>query len=100
MPMKLVPIAILLLGLGIVGYGLWYRKLNPPRVVATGRLKVEDIATGRDLVFETRQVAIGTIRIEEVRLPNGTWIDCRGDCRDTVRREHLEFWDEQRLNKN
>ncbi|HWB45656.1 MAG TPA: hypothetical protein VG900_09470 [Hyphomicrobiaceae bacterium] len=28
----------------------------------------------------------------EVRLPGGTWIECRFSCRDTLRRETVDFW--------
>jgi hypothetical protein len=28
----------------------------------------------------------------ETRLPSGTWIDCRGDCREAIREEVLDFW--------
>jgi hypothetical protein len=28
----------------------------------------------------------------EVRLPGGTWIECGRDCRDTLRRETVDFW--------
>ncbi len=31
---------------------------------------------------------------QEVRLPGGTWYGCRGDCRDTLRSETVDFWDE------
>lgn len=31
----------------------------------------------------------------EVRLKGGTWIDCRGDCRETLREEVLDFWETQ-----
>lgn len=97
--MKMAPFLILALGLGVVAYGLWYRHLNPPRVTGSGQIKVSDAKTGRDLVFETREVVSGAIKVVEVKLPNGTWIDCRGDCRETVRKEYLEFWDEQRMKR-
>ncbi|MEQ1694274.1 MAG: hypothetical protein ABL901_00395 [Hyphomicrobiaceae bacterium] len=29
----------------------------------------------------------------EMRLKGGTWIDCRGSCRDTLREETVDFWD-------
>ena len=32
----------------------------------------------------------------QIRLPSGTWIDCRGSCRDTLREETLDFWETQR----
>lgn len=28
----------------------------------------------------------------EVRLPGGTWIDCAGDCRETLREESIDFF--------
>jgi len=30
----------------------------------------------------------------EVRLPGGTWIGCGGDCRDKLREQTVDFWDE------
>ncbi len=32
----------------------------------------------------------------EFRLKSGRWVDCGRDCRDTLRRETVDFWDEQR----
>jgi hypothetical protein len=29
----------------------------------------------------------------EMRLKGGTWIDCRGSCKDTLREETVDFWD-------
>lgn len=29
----------------------------------------------------------------EVQLPGGFWEDCAGNCRETLRREHLDFWE-------
>ena len=29
----------------------------------------------------------------EVRLPGGTWISCKLDCRTTLREETIDFWD-------
>lgn len=31
----------------------------------------------------------------EMRLRGGTWIDCRGDCRQTLREETIDFWETQ-----
>jgi hypothetical protein len=30
---------------------------------------------------------------EEVRLPGGSWISCKGDCRNTLREETVDFWE-------
>lgn len=95
--MKLAPFLILAAGLGIIAYGMWYQRQHPPRITGTGSIKVIDRKTGQQHMLETREITTGTHKHDEVRLPSGTWIDCRGDCRDTVRREHFEFWDEQQL---
>jgi hypothetical protein len=31
----------------------------------------------------------------EMRLHGGTWIDCRGDCREALREETVDFWETQ-----
>lgn len=31
-----------------------------------------------------------------MRLKNGTMLDCSGDCRDALRRETVDFWQDQR----
>lgn len=35
-----------------------------------------------------------------MRLKGGTWISCDGDCRETLRKETVDFWDTQRENSN
>jgi hypothetical protein len=32
----------------------------------------------------------------KLQLKSGMLIDCAGDCRDTLRRETVDFWDDQR----
>ncbi len=34
----------------------------------------------------------------EFRLPGGTWLSCKQSCKDTLRRETVDFWDTQREN--
>jgi hypothetical protein len=31
----------------------------------------------------------------KMRLKGGTWIDCRGDCQQTLREETIDFWETQ-----
>jgi hypothetical protein len=35
----------------------------------------------------------------EIRLPGGTWIECRRDCSQTLRQETVDFWETQRENQ-
>ena len=45
------------------------------------------------MTLETRVVMVGSVRLEEIRMPNGTWIDCAGDCRKTALEAGPDFWD-------
>lgn len=57
----------------------------PATVVAVGRSRPE--------------VVVGRVRMgrwgPEVRLPGGSWIDCKGDCRETLREETVDWWERQ-----
>jgi hypothetical protein len=97
MPVRIVPLLILAAGLAVVGYGILYRRRNPPHIVATSKLTLADPASGQTIQFSIRTIEMGSVRLEEVQLPGGTWIDCGGDCRETVLREHLEFWPRRML---
>lgn len=57
----------------------------PATVVAVGRSRPEVV------VGQVRRGRWG----QEVRLPGGTWIDCKGDCRETLREETVDFWERQ-----
>jgi hypothetical protein len=35
----------------------------------------------------------------EFRMPGGTWIECRRDCRQALRQETVDFWETQRENQ-
>ena len=96
MPLKWVPVFILILGVTVIGYGLWQRHLYPPRVVSTGVFSFIDKA-GTLLIFPKRVVAVAGFEKTEIQLPGGTWIDCHGDCAQAIREAHTEFWDTQML---
>jgi hypothetical protein len=34
----------------------------------------------------------------EFRMPGGTWVPCQQNCKDTLRREVIDFWETQREN--
>jgi hypothetical protein len=40
----------------------------------------------------TAPVRISAAGRREVRLPGGTWIECRRTCSDTLRQETIDFW--------
>lgn len=33
---------------------------------------------------------------QELRLPGGTWVSCRMDCKTALREETVDFWETQR----
>jgi hypothetical protein len=43
----------------------------------------------------TAPVRYGSHGRLEVRLPGGTWLECGRSCRDTLRRETIDFWHSQ-----
>ena len=40
----------------------------------------------------TAPVRISAAGRREVRLPGGTWIECRRSCSETLRQETIDFW--------
>jgi len=40
----------------------------------------------------TAPVRISALGRREVRLPGGTWIECRQSCANTLRQETIDFW--------
>ena len=35
----------------------------------------------------------------EFRLPGGTWVECRTNCRNALREDSVDFWETQRENQ-
>ena len=97
MSLKIAPFLILALGVAVIGYGMWKRQQDPPRVVSTGVFTFKD-RHETVLISPKRVVAVAGFEKVEVQLPGGTWIDCRGDCAETIKAEHTEIWDNRMLN--
>ena len=98
MSLKIAPFLILALGVAVIGYGMWKRQQDPPRVVSTGVFTFKD-KHDTVLIFPRRVVAVAGFEKVEVQLPGGTWIDCRGDCAERIKAEHAEIWDSQMLGR-
>lgn len=95
MSLKFAAALLALLMVAIAAWGIWYQRAHPARILATGSVRVEDARTRTSLILRTRTLEFGAVRRQEVELPNGTWIDCGGDCADAVKRGLTEFWDDQ-----
>lgn len=95
--MKTIPILIGLLMATLLAAGLYLQFKDPRRVTGTGQVTAKSRYTpGKLLTARTRDLAGSGTTFREVELPNGTWIDCRADCAETLRREHLDFWETKR----
>jgi hypothetical protein len=87
-------IVMIVLVLGVLAAGLWYQSRYPREIVGTSSLVVESRrAGGQRSTHEVRTVRIKAATFQEVRMPNGTWIGCAGDCVQAVREAGDEFWD-------
>jgi hypothetical protein len=97
MSLRWVAVAIGIVGLGIVAYGMVMRLQQPPRILSVGTIEVADPAskTGAKRRLLTRVLMAGGVQLTEVELPNGTWIDCSADCADAARKATVDFWDDQ-----
>lgn len=99
MGMKSAALLLALAMVAILALGLWQRYGRPQRLISTGTVDIAPRARGGvPVTLDTRVIAVGATRFEEIELPNGTWIDCRGDCIRAAREAGPEFWDA--LNRN
>jgi hypothetical protein len=70
-----------------------------PAADARSRRALEEPAVGH-VTAESRyssQTITAPVRVNaqgrrEVRLPGGTWIECRRTCSETLRQETIDFW--------
>ena len=96
MSRRALPLAVIAGVLAFLAYALWYQRQNPREIIATGAVAVESRRPGRmPQTLRTRDVRIASTVFKEIELPNGTWIDCAGDCAKAARDAGDEFWDTQ-----
>ena len=80
--------------LGVLGLALWYGQQYPRRIVSEGMVWVGR-GGGKLQRLRTRDVRIGDVTLREVEMPNGTWLDCDGDCAKAAHEAGAGFWDKQ-----
>ena len=82
--------------LAVLVFVLWYQQRYPRVIVSTSSVRVASAKQGGSpMTLQTRVVGIADVRFEEVRMPNGTWIGCAGDCRKAALDAGPDFWDAQ-----
>ncbi len=89
--MAAVAVAIVL---GVLGFALWYQGAHPRQILGTATLIVDSRkAGGGRATLAVRTVRVNQVTFQEIEMPNGTWINCDGDCRKAAREAGDEFWD-------
>lgn len=90
-----VAIAAVLLALGLA---MWIQNLSVTKTVldygevtATSRF-----GKGEPVTVRTRRVKSGQLVFEELEQGPDTWIDCSGDCAETLRKQDVDFWETRR----
>jgi len=62
---------------------------GPPGDAGYGWVTAESRYSGATISGPVRNGPNGRL---EVRLPGGTWLECGRSCRETLRRETIDFW--------
>ena len=95
--MKFAPYLIGFLMVAVLGYGLYLQLVHPRRILGYGQVTAKSRHTpGKTATLRTRDVEGSGATFKEVELPGGAWLDCRGDCAETARCEHLDVWETKR----
>lgn len=88
-------VAMLLAGAGSIAIA----NTMPAAAASKKAEQVRAASTVTAVSVKTRQTITAPVRRgqwgDEVRLPGGTWIDCKSDCRETLRQETVDFWERQ-----
>ena len=90
-------IAITVVCLALAAFAVWRQASVETFVLGYGSVSAQSRFGNSGVVtFRTRRVRAGDIFREEVELSAETWVDCAGDCAETVRKQKLDFWETRR----
>jgi hypothetical protein len=82
-----------------LAFALWYSRQYPREIVGQATIEVTGVRGQAPVRLKTRDVSINKVVFKEVEMPNGTWIDCAGDCAKAARDAGDGFWSNQINNK-
>ena len=100
MSQSTIAAVVIALMLGFLAFALVYSQKFPREIVGSGTVLVRsERAGGGSATLKTRDVSINKVVFQEVEMPNGTWIDCAGDCTKSAREAGEGFWANQVNNK-
>lgn len=78
-------------GIIIVGYSMLKFQMTTSReIVSYGLVKARSHHNNGELVARTRQVRRGDLLFWEVELPDQSWVDCKKDCVDVLRKRAID----------
>lgn len=87
------------LGAFLIASSLGAMACMTPAMGASAGTKPTVTACSKNGHFTCYTAVVGEGRYgPKLRLKHGTWIDCEGDCRDTLRRTTVDYWDDRREN--
>ncbi len=94
MSSKLLGVIAAALVLAVLAFGLWYQRQYPRQILRTGLVTMDSKRPGGvRITLQTRDVQIRNTVFQEVEMPNGTWIDCAGDCRRAAHEAGDGLWE-------
>ena len=94
MSSRLMGVIAAALVLAVLAFGLWYQRQYPRQILRTGLVTMDSKRAGSvRLTLQTRDVQIRNTIFQEVEMPNGTWIDCAGDCRRAAHEAGDGLWE-------
>jgi hypothetical protein len=99
MPSNIWPALVIAGILGFLAFAFWYQSQHPRVIVGNGAIEVIGVRGTAPVRLKTRDVSINKVVFKEVEMPNGTWIDCAGDCAKAAREAGDGFWQGQINNK-
>jgi hypothetical protein len=86
------PLALLLSAIPLVVSATVPVQAEPKRSPKNGILGFVTAESRYGAGTITAPVRISALGRREVRLPGGTWIECRRSCANTLRQETIDFW--------
>ena len=94
MPDKMMGLIAAVLVLAVLAFGLWYQRQYPRQILRTGVITMDAKKPGgQRITLNMRDVQIRDTVFQEVEMPNGTWIDCAGDCRRAAHEAGDGLWE-------
>jgi hypothetical protein len=85
-------------GIVVIGYSMWKFQMTTTReIISYGLVKATSLHNKGELVGRTREIQRGDLRFWEVELPDKSWVDCKKDCADALRKGALAEEEEEEV---